>query len=282
MKWYSKYLSVYEKPFEAAPAATIATIKENLQQLQNDQPLVSVVVIAYNEGKRLLGCLWSLSESQCKYPVEIIGVNNNSKDNTEDVYKAVGLPYYNELKQSPGYARLCGLNHARGKYYICIDADTLYPPGYIELMVSHLEQPGVAGVYSLWSYMPDEKHSWLGVKLYELLRDIHLRIQSARRPELSVRGMVFGYHTEWGRQVGFPVHIKRGEDGMMALGLKKYGRLFFLRNRAARVITGYGTVGKDGSFFNSFIKRAFANLKGLKYYFTKENHYKDRKENIIE
>lgn len=151
MKWYSKYLSVYEKPFEAAPAATIATIKENLQQLQNDQPLVSVVVIAYNEGKRLLGCLWSLSESQCKYPVEIIGVNNNSKDNTEDVYKAVGLPYYNELKQSPGYARLCGLNHARGKYYICIDADTLYPPGYIELMVSHLEQPGVAGVYSLWT-----------------------------------------------------------------------------------------------------------------------------------
>ncbi|HEX7756906.1 MAG TPA: glycosyltransferase family 2 protein [Niabella sp.] len=282
MKWYTKYLSVYEKPFNTAPRGTITTIKTQLQQLQNDTPLVSVVIIAYNEEKRLLSCLWSLSESKCKYPIEIIGINNNSIDRTEEVFNAAGITCYNEVRKGPGYARQCGLDHARGKYYICIDADTMYPQKYIELLVDQLEQPGISGVYSLWSYIPDEKHSWLSVKLYELFRDLHLRIQSIKRPELSVRGMVFGYNIEYGRKIGFRVQIKRGEDGMMALGLQKYGKLVFIKNRKARVVTGYGTVGKDGSFFNSFKKRLLNHLRGFKNYFTKESIYKDQKENIIE
>ena len=66
---------------------------------------------------------------------KIIGVNNNSKDRTEEVYKRLGLPYFNESKQSPGFARQCGLNHAKGKYHFCIDADTFYPPKYVDLMM---------------------------------------------------------------------------------------------------------------------------------------------------
>lgn len=39
--------------------------------------------------KHLLACLWSLSEMQCKYPVEIIGVDNESKDRTAEIFQAV-------------------------------------------------------------------------------------------------------------------------------------------------------------------------------------------------
>lgn len=281
MAWYKKYLSVYEKPFSDAPKETIEQVRNNISRLQSDQPLVSVVVIAYNEERHLLANLWSLSDMRCKYPVEIIGVDNDSADRTAEIFQATGVPYYTELQHSCGYARRCGLEHIRGKYYICIDSDTLYPPRYVETLVNKLEQKGVVGVSSLWSYIPDKQHSWLGLKLYELLRDTHLFLQSFKRPELSVRGLVFAYNAEYGKKVGYRVDIIRGEDGSMALGLKTYGKICFIRSRKARAITGYGTVGADGSLLNSFKVRAVKSLKSASNLFTRKEVYQDDESNLI-
>lgn len=281
MTWYKKYLSVYEKPFNEVPQEVIDQVRDNIGKLQSEHPLISVVVIAYNEEKHLLANLWSLSESLCKYPMEIIGVDNESSDRTAEIYQTTGVPYYIETKHSCGYARRCGLEHAKGKYYICIDSDTLYPPKYVETLVKKLEKPGVVAVSSLWSYIPDKQHPWLGVKLYEFTRDVYLFLQSFKRPELSVRGLVFAYRTEYGRQVGYRVDIKRGEDGSMAHGLKNYGKIRFIRQRKARAVTGYGTVGTDGSFFNSFKVRVIKVLKNMGTFFTKKEAYKDEKSNLI-
>lgn len=281
MAWYKKYLSVYEKPFSDAPKEIIEQVRRNISRLQSDQPLVSVVVIAYNEEKHLLANLWSLSDMRCKYPVEIIGVDNDSADRTAEIFRATGVPYYTEYQHSCGYARRCGLEHIRGKYYICIDSDTLYPPRYVETLVNKLEQKGVVAVSSLWSYIPDKDHSWLGLKLYELLRDTHLFLQSFKRPELSVRGLVFAYNAEYGKKVGYRVDIIRGEDGSMALGLKKYGKIRFIRSRKARAITGYGTVGADGTLLNSFKVRAVKSLKSASNLFTRKEVYQDDESNLI-
>ena len=144
--WYDRYLSIYGKSPDEVPDSVWNEIRDKLADRQSESPLVSVVVIAYNEERRLAACLWSLSELQTKYPIEILGVNNNSKDRTEEVYKRLGLPYYNESKQSPGYARQCGLDHARGKYHFCIDADTFYPSQYVDLMMTKLTRPDVSCV----------------------------------------------------------------------------------------------------------------------------------------
>ena len=88
MKWYTKYLSVYEKPFAETSLPVAKEIKAKISRLQSDKPLVTVSVIAYNEEKHLLSCLWSLSDMQCKYPVEIIGVDNDSKDRTAEIFEA--------------------------------------------------------------------------------------------------------------------------------------------------------------------------------------------------
>ena len=127
-KWYDKYLSIYGKPFDEVSDKVLDEIKSKLGAQQSKDPLVSIVVIAYNEERRLAACLWSLSELQTKYPIEILGVNNNSKDRTEEVYQRLDLPYFNEFKQSPGFARQCGLDNSHGKFHFCIDADTFYPP----------------------------------------------------------------------------------------------------------------------------------------------------------
>lgn len=76
MKWYTKYLQVYEKPFSEAPQEIVEEVRNKLKLLQSDNPLVTVSLIGYNEEKHLLASLWSLSEMKCKYPIEIIGTDN--------------------------------------------------------------------------------------------------------------------------------------------------------------------------------------------------------------
>ncbi len=266
--WYSRYLTVYEKPFSAVSPSLVEEVRKKLASLQSETPLVTVSIIAYNEEKHLLACLWALSEMKTRYPVEFIGVDNDSEDRTADVYRASGIPFYTEHQHSCGHARLCGLHHARGKYHVNVDADTLYPSTYVDTMVAYLEQhPDVMGVSGTWGYFPDEHHSRAGLFFYTFLRDRYLWMLSFKRPELSVRGLVFVYRTEQARKVGTRVDIVRGEDGTMAARLKAFGRIAFLRKRKVRAITGYGTVGK-GSLLSSFWERVRRAYGWRKYLFT--------------
>ena len=278
--WYDKYLSIYGKSPDEIPDSVWDEIKSKLTEKQSKEPLVSVVVIAYNEEKRLAACLWSLSELQTTYPIEILGVNNNSKDKTEEVYQRLGLPYYNEQKQSPGFARQCGLEHAKGKYHFCIDADTFYPSRYVDLMMSKLTQPNVSCVSSFWSFFPDANHSRLGLFLFELARDMFLFVQHFKRPELCVRGMVFAFNADYARQVKIRTDIRRGEDGSLALSLKPYGKIAFLYHRKARPVTGYGTIGSQ-SIWQSFIQHAKVQGKGITRIFYKKDHYEDSEDNLV-
>ena len=170
MKWYHKYTPVYNRSFSEEYYHICDEVKTRFNSLQSEQPVATVSVIAYNEEKHLLACLWSLSDMVSKYPIEIIGVNNDSKDRTAEIFERCGVPFYTETQHSCGFARLCGLNHTRGKYHINIDLDTMYPPHYVDTMVDALSKKGVVGASSLWSYIPDEKHPVWGVKLFEMIR----------------------------------------------------------------------------------------------------------------
>jgi glycosyltransferase involved in cell wall biosynthesis len=279
-KWYDKYMTIYGKPFSEVPEEIISGTRERLAALQSDEPLASIVVIGYNEETHLQACLWAISEIQCKYPVEIIGVDNDSKDRTAEIYERSGIPYYTEYQHSCGYARRCGLQHAKGRFYFDVDSDTLYPPQYYEIMLDHLLKPGVSCASATWSYFPDENHSKLGLRLFEMARDLFLWVQHFKRPELSVRGLVFAYNADYGRQEPYRVDIIRGEDGSMALNLKKYGRIVFVRDKRCRAITGYGTIGQQ-SMWQSFCDHVRIQLKGISRIFHSTDHYDDAEDNLV-
>lgn len=280
MAWYDKYLSIYDKPFSEVPANVVEETRDRLAKMQSDKPLISIVVIAYNEETHLQACLWALSEIKCKYPLEIIGVNNDSKDRTAEIFEASGIPYYTEYQHSCGYARRCGLQYAKGKYYFDVDADTLYPPHYYDILMEELLKPDVSCVSSLWSYFPDKNHTKFGLAVFEFCRDLFLWVQHFKRPELSVRGLVFAYNIDYARNEEYRVDIIRGEDGSMALALKKYGRIAFVYNRKARAITGYGTLN-DESLWDSFVKRIKIQGKGIMRIFHKTEHYEDSEDNLV-
>jgi len=278
--WYEKYLSIYGKPFSEVPPEIVDETRKNLAALQSDKPIASIVVIGYNEETHLQACLWAISNIKCKYPVEIIGVDNDSKDRTAEIYKQSGIPYYTEYQHSCGYARRCGLQNAKGKFYFDVDSDTIYPPLYFEIMLDNLMKPGVSCVSATWSYFPDSAHSALGLKLFEMCRDLFLWAQHFKRPELSVRGLVFAYNAEYGRREPYRVDIIRGEDGSMALALKKYGKIVFVRDRRCRAITGYGTIGQK-SLWKSFWEHVKIQINGLSRIFYSVDHYVDTEDNLV-
>lgn len=278
--WYDKYLTIYGKPFSDVPQDVIANTRERLARLQSAEPLASIVVIAYNEETHLQACLWAISEIKCKYPVEIIGVDNDSKDRTAEIFAQSGIPYYTEYQHSCGYARRCGLEHAKGRYYFDVDSDTLYPPQYYESMLEQLMKDGVSCVSATWTYFPDANHSRLKLRLYEMARDLFLWVQHFNRPELSVRGLVFAYNADYGRKEPYRVDIIRGEDGSMALALKKYGRIVFVRDRRCKAVTGYGTIGNQ-SLWKSFWNHVRIQLRGIGRLFSRTDHYEDSADNMI-
>lgn len=200
MAWYSKYLAVFERPYQDVSNEIKKEIADKMLRFRQDDtmPVCSVVAIAHNEEKHILGCLWSLVDNICDFPVEIIVVSNNSTDATEQLLNEVGVLWYTEEKKGPGFARQCGLNHVRGKYHICIDSNTLYPLYYVATYV-------------------------------------------------------LAFHTDIGRKIGYNTSILRGEDGMMALGLKQYGELRFLKKRRARAVTSTGTLDGGRKFDEEYL-----------------------------
>lgn len=281
--WYKKYLSIYAKPFEQLPEGKLVQIKEKMDKLQSNNPIASVVIIAYNESKHLAACLWSLSETKCKYPIEIIGVDNNSTDQTAQIFKECGVKYVLEPKQGHGNARNAGLDLAKGDYYICIDSDTLYPPFYIETIIEAMKMPNVVAAVARYGFIKDKGNSAISLFLYEFFRDLSLRYKAINRPELAVRGLVFAVKTELAKQVGgFRVDLKRGEDGSMALAVKPYGTIKFIHKKKSNAITGLRIISADGSLFSAFIIRAKKVLKEFFFYLRKEkaDDYKDQESNL--
>jgi glycosyltransferase involved in cell wall biosynthesis len=268
MSWYKKYLVVFERPFSDAPQEIIDLIKERLATIQSSTPVATVAIIAHNEESRLLSCIWSLSDSKCKYPIEIIGIDNNSTDRTADVYKAVSLPFFAESRKGPGYARNRGLFEARGEYILCIDSDTLYPEKYIEKMIDGLKKPGVVAVSASYSYVPGKGYPMLWLRSYELIRDIHLFFLSFRNPVWCVRGAVFGHSVPLAKKIGgYRVHISRGEDGAMAYDLAEFGKISFKRGLKTRAMTCTKSLGADGPMFKAFLIRVWDSVKGFQRYF---------------
>lgn len=282
MKWYVPYLSAYEKPFSEISSDIKNEVKEALSQINKEEsPVASVVVIAHNEGTRIVSCLWSLCRNKRDFPIEIRVVDNHSTDDTTRILDELGVIWYEEKKKGPGHARNRGLLNAKGTYHLCIDADSIYPPHYIQTMVNELKKKEVVCCYGLWGFIPDKEHPTFQLYIYETLRDWFLKIQNIKRPELNVRGMVFAFKTEIGKKILFRTDIIRGEDGSLALAMKEFGKLKFVTNRKARIVTNNNTMRANGSVYSSFFFRLKKMIKGFHRLFASQSEYKDEESNLI-
>ncbi|SDD80607.1 Glycosyl transferase family 2 [Dyadobacter soli] len=279
-KWILPHLFT-NKRFGDLTEAEIQALRERISRFKEETPEVSVVIPAWNEENNIYRTLSSLSASSTRYKVEIVVVNNNSTDGTQNVLDTLGVRNYLQTVQGTPFARQMGLDNARGKFHLCADSDTFYPPDWIDLMVEPMaKSAGVTGVYGNYAFIPPDGQGRLGLWFYEKFAGLMIQIRKKNREYLNVYGFNMGFVTEVGRRTGgFRVSGQRvyanivgsdfqneAEDGRMALNLKKEGDLKQVTSSKATVFTSPRRLLDDGSISKAFFNRAKRQLQGMRDY----------------
>ena len=103
------------------------------------QPVVSIIIPAYNASNTIDRCLKSVLNQTLKN-IEVIVINDCSKDNTLEIlksYKNIVL-INNEKNLGPAASRNKGLDIAKGKYIGFVDSDDYVAPNMYEIMASKM------------------------------------------------------------------------------------------------------------------------------------------------
>lgn len=264
--------------------AEISHLKERLSNFNPPNPEVSVVIPAWNEADHIFRTLSSLASNLTPYSVEIVVVNNNSSDHTQAVLDELGVRSYFQPLQGIAHARQLGLESARGKFHLCADADTFYPPQWVSEMVRPMtENAEIVGVYGRYSFIPPEGQGRLFWFFYETIAGLLIRLRKANREHLNVLGFTMGFVTKFGltgggfnvKQVrkgnntaGQADFVDESEDGRMAVNLKTQGRLMLVSSSKARVFTSSRRLISEGGLIKSFINRLKIHSSRFMEYFS--------------
>lgn len=126
-------------------------IKDEDKECKNT-PSVTVAVPAYNESGTIEKTVESLINLD--YPrekIEIIIVNDGSKDNTEKIVKKIisenkdyDIKLINQKNSGKGAALNNALRRAKGEFFICLDADSMVKEDVLRKMIPEFENPDVA------------------------------------------------------------------------------------------------------------------------------------------
>lgn len=234
-----------------------ALTKSNAARLLKGTPEVSVVIPAFNEEENILPALLSISNNITDRSVEIIVVNNNSTDRTEELVTAAGVRCVNETKKGPTAARNAGLAQATGKYMLNADADSIYPPDWIEKMIAPLEKDmGIAITYGRFAFLPSGSAKRFTYFLYENVADIlRWNKRTFKEEAMNVYGCNSGFRREQCLQVnGYDHPPGSNEDGYLALKLREkgFGRLQYI---PTTVWTVDRHLQKDGGLWKALLMR---------------------------
>lgn len=270
---YIKDYQAYNyRPMEEIPDEVFEATRERLAALQSDKPLVSLVLIAYNEQDYIFATLYSLSFLKSKYPVELMVVNNNSTDRTQEFLDRCGVPTVFEKSQGYAFARQAGLKIARGKYVISGDTDTLYPPGWVDPLIGPMEKDQkVVCTYSRFAFYRDDHDYDFSLWLYERARLMDIYFKSFRRPHLNVRGFSMAFRKSTAEEIGgYNTNVYRGSDGYLGLELLNRGKVMLVSSRESMVFTNMRRTQMDGSLMKAFLKRSAVTFRYFFHMFTRQ------------
>jgi len=102
--------------------------------LNEENPLVSIIIVNYNAGELLHNCVKSIFESNYKN-LEVIVVDNNSHDKSHhDCKEKFSQIKLIENKENLGYCagNNVGINIATGKYLVILNPDTTVTPFWLD------------------------------------------------------------------------------------------------------------------------------------------------------
>jgi glycosyltransferase involved in cell wall biosynthesis len=193
--------------------------------------MISVIMPGYNVEKTVEENLDTLLKQARRFKerVEIIFVDDGSKDNTIGVVKRFGVKIIRQRHAGPAVARNRGTRAAKGRVIIFLDADCKISNNWLKEIVKPFEDEKVAGVgvkYETWN-----KHSWIA-------RFVGYEIEYRHNKMGRDVDFLASYSTAFRRDVliklgGFDTSFKTasGEDNDLSYRIKNLGlKLIFLKN----------------------------------------------------
>jgi glycosyltransferase involved in cell wall biosynthesis len=131
-----------------------------------DQPLVSVIIPAFNAEKYIRQTLLSVA-SQTHQNIEVFVVDDGSSDATASIvnefaYSDARFYLIRQNNSGVGAARNTAIRNANGEYIAPLDADDLWFPEKLEKQVARMEQVGhETGMVYCWSKHIDQHGRYL-------------------------------------------------------------------------------------------------------------------------
>ncbi len=181
------------------------------RDLSENKPLVSVIVPTRNSARTIEACLNSIKR-QSYVNIEIIVVDNYSRDLTLSIAKKCGAQVY-----SQGYERGAqvnfGVSKAKGKYIYRVDSDFILDPNVVKEAVNRCEKFGFDAIAVHNTSDPTVSY-WARVRKME--RD------SYRNDDLNVAARF--WKKDVFKQVGgFDINLVAGDDYDLQNRLLKSG-----------------------------------------------------------
>jgi len=265
--WLKKHQYTY-KTLDEVPEELFASLRAKLERFTCEVPEVSVLMPVWNEEENLLRTLSTFAEQATTRKVELVLLNNNSTDRTQEIIDRCGVRSVFVPTQGISFARQAGLEAAKGTYHLCSDGDSFYPPGWIDAMVAELQKPTTSVAHGRHSFIPTENDGRIVLGLYELLAESLFDIRRKNREYLNVLGFNFAFRTADGKKVGgFNTSRPRWSDGWMAMSLMELGKIVCINSDDARVWTSARRLIADGSLGKAFKRRIKKEIVRLKEYF---------------
>ena len=140
-----------------------------------EQPFVSIVIPAYNAASTIGQTIEACRNQD--YPsdkIEIIVVDDGSKDNTKEAALRFGIKYISQKKTGPASARNSGWRNSKGGAICFTDADCIPEPDWVSKLVRHYGVSAIGAVAG--SYSVHGSPYLLDKFVHYEIRDRHLRM----------------------------------------------------------------------------------------------------------
>lgn len=136
--------------------------------ITSDAPLVSLVIPVHNKYHLTLQCLRALQNNSDKTPYEIIVVDDASSDWTKSALSNIRGIRVISVEDNLGYLRATnlGISVARGKYVALLNNDTIPISGWLDRLVSELENNSKIGIAGAKLLYPNMQVQELGSQIF--------------------------------------------------------------------------------------------------------------------
>ena len=170
-------------------------------------PLVSIIIPTYNYAHYLADAIESALAQ--KYPkIEVIVIDDGSRDNTKDIARKYDVKYFFQENQGVSTAKNNGIKFSKGEFFVCLDADDKLHPGFVTKTIRPMKNPRI-GFVRCASIMYNQQYNfvnlWMPRKFFSKY-SLFAGWWGALGPVL-IRRAAFD-----SLDYGFDIHLKAYED----------------------------------------------------------------------